>query len=82
VSKHLKIKRKGTSTCLPAIQEKTQWLHVSAFSYFVHVTFISFLPPLYNDKSRSDIADPEGGAYEIASSWDVTPCVLALYQSP
>jgi len=53
------------STCLSAIEEKkTQWLHVSAFSYFLHLTFISFFPSMYKDKSRCDIEGPEDGADE------------------
>ena len=30
------------STCLSATEEKTQWLHVSASSYFLQLTFISW----------------------------------------
>jgi hypothetical protein len=51
-------------------KKKPQWLHVSSLSYFLQFSFISFHPPLHNDKSRSDIGGPEGGAYETASSWD------------
>jgi hypothetical protein len=66
MSKHLKIKQKDNSVnmLISNRRKKTQWQYVSAFSYFLQFTFISFLPPLYKDKSRSGIGGHVDGAVE------------------